>query len=167
MTPREQQTTKRVTRHRVDWRPFNRTTLSNNNGKSSSNNTPLTGHTGIWYSPTELGVPHGFPHIYAGQYIATPYSATPAGQSLYNGHIPYPTSNPAVAPSRADNPYSGSSSTGQGGMMPGVTGHSQPQQNGSSGSGSAAPACVYLCNRELWVKFYQHTTEMIITKQGR
>ncbi|CAG2206319.1 TBR1 [Mytilus edulis] len=27
--------------------------------------------------------------------------------------------------------------------------------------------CVYLCNRELWVKFHQHTTEMIITKQGR
>ena len=27
--------------------------------------------------------------------------------------------------------------------------------------------CVYLCNRELWMKFHQHTTEMIITKQGR
>lgn len=27
--------------------------------------------------------------------------------------------------------------------------------------------CVYLCNRELWLKFHQHTTEMIITKQGR
>lgn len=27
--------------------------------------------------------------------------------------------------------------------------------------------CVYLCNRELWVKFHQHMTEMIITKQGR
>ncbi|XP_062576802.1 T-box protein 1-like isoform X2 [Saccostrea cucullata] len=27
--------------------------------------------------------------------------------------------------------------------------------------------CIYLCNRELWIKFHQHTTEMIITKQGR
>ncbi|XP_021355486.1 T-box brain protein 1-like [Mizuhopecten yessoensis] len=26
---------------------------------------------------------------------------------------------------------------------------------------------VYLCNRELWTKFHAHTTEMIITKQGR
>ncbi|XP_060085944.1 T-box protein H15-like [Ylistrum balloti] len=28
-------------------------------------------------------------------------------------------------------------------------------------------ACVYLCNRDLWSKFHAHTTEMIITKQGR
>ena len=28
-------------------------------------------------------------------------------------------------------------------------------------------ACVYLCNRELWVKFHANTCEMIITKQGR
>lgn len=28
-------------------------------------------------------------------------------------------------------------------------------------------ACVNLRNRELWLKFYEHTTEMIITKQGR
>lgn len=28
-------------------------------------------------------------------------------------------------------------------------------------------ACVFLCNRQLWVKFHAHTTEMIITKQGR
>lgn len=27
--------------------------------------------------------------------------------------------------------------------------------------------CVNLRNRELWLKFYEHTTEMIITKQGR
>ena len=27
--------------------------------------------------------------------------------------------------------------------------------------------CIYLCNRELWSKFHQHTCEMIITKQGR
>lgn len=28
-------------------------------------------------------------------------------------------------------------------------------------------AAVFLCNRELWTKFHQHQTEMIITKQGR
>eukprot|EP00057_Strongylocentrotus_purpuratus_P033392 XP_791266.1 PREDICTED: optomotor-blind protein [Strongylocentrotus purpuratus] len=28
-------------------------------------------------------------------------------------------------------------------------------------------ASVYLCNRDLWRKFHQHKTEMIITKQGR
>ena len=28
-------------------------------------------------------------------------------------------------------------------------------------------ACVYLCNSDLWSKFNSHTTEMIITKQGR
>ncbi|XP_051992377.1 eomesodermin-like [Xyrauchen texanus] len=35
------------------------------------------------------------------------------------------------------------------------------------GSGSAARAQVYLCNRPLWLKFHRHQTEMIITKQGR
>lgn len=28
-------------------------------------------------------------------------------------------------------------------------------------------AAVFLCNRELWTRFHQHTTEMIVTKQGR
>lgn len=32
---------------------------------------------------------------------------------------------------------------------------------------SAGKACVYLCNRDLWVKFHSHVCEMIITKQGR
>ncbi len=32
---------------------------------------------------------------------------------------------------------------------------------------SPSKASVYLCNREIWVKFHAHTTEMIITKQGR
>ncbi|XP_067667341.1 T-box brain protein 1-like [Haliotis asinina] len=34
------------------------------------------------------------------------------------------------------------------------------------GAQSGKP-CVYLCNREMWLKFNAHTTEMIITKQGR
>ena len=125
------------------------------------------GINGDMVQTTVLGDPNGYPHIYAGQYAASPYSTTQAAQSLYNGQMPYPASTPTVVSSRADNPYTSSSATAQGGMMPGVTAHSQPQQNGNFGSGSAAPACVYLCNRELWVKFYQHTTEMIITKQGR
>lgn len=35
------------------------------------------------------------------------------------------------------------------------------------GETSGGKACIYLCNRELWLKFHTHTTEMIITKQGR
>lgn len=31
----------------------------------------------------------------------------------------------------------------------------------------ASKAAVFLCNRELWAKFHTHTTEMIVTKQGR
>lgn len=41
------------------------------------------------------------------------------------------------------------------------------QQNLPSPVPSPGKACVYLCNRDLWVKFHSHTTEMIITKQGR
>lgn len=32
---------------------------------------------------------------------------------------------------------------------------------------SPGKAGVFLCNRELWSKFHAHTTEMIVTKQGR
>jgi len=31
----------------------------------------------------------------------------------------------------------------------------------------SSKAAVFLCNRELWSKFHAHTTEMIVTKQGR
>lgn len=41
---------------------------------------------------------------------------------------------------------------------PQPTAQTVPQQNKAS---------VYLCNRQLWLRFHQHTTEMIITKQGR
>ncbi|XP_077990589.1 uncharacterized protein LOC144444913 [Glandiceps talaboti] len=41
-------------------------------------------------------------------------------------------------------------------------GSSSPPNNMFKGK-----ACVYLCNRDLWLKFHQHNTEMIITKQGR
>ena len=37
----------------------------------------------------------------------------------------------------------------------------------SATTAAAGKASVYLCNRDLWVKFHAHTTEMIITKQGR
>ena len=94
--------------------------------------------------PTVLGDPHGYPHIYAGQYAASPYSTTPAAQSLYNGQMPYPTSTPTVVSSKADNPYSGSSPTAQGGMMPGVTAHSQPQQNGIPARGPRPCVCLPL-----------------------
>ena len=111
-------------------------------------------------------VTQGYPsHVYPGQYGTSPYGTAPTGQNVYSSHMQYPTATPTIA-SSGTVPYSASSPTSHGEMMPGGPGntaHSQPQQNGSS----PAPACVYLCNRELWVKFYQHTTEMIITKQGR
>ncbi|NP_001158462.1 T-brain homeobox protein [Saccoglossus kowalevskii] len=48
-------------------------------------------------------------------------------------------------------------------------GSSQCYQSSTSNSmaNSYNKACVYLCNRDLWLKFHQHNTEMIITKQGR
>ena len=38
---------------------------------------------------------------------------------------------------------------------------------GGPGGGPGGKACVYLCNRDLWMKFHSHICEMIITKQGR
>jgi hypothetical protein len=38
---------------------------------------------------------------------------------------------------------------------------------GSRYSPTNRGASVYLCNRDLWTRFHAHTTEMIITKQGR
>ncbi|KAH3713117.1 hypothetical protein DPMN_072883 [Dreissena polymorpha] len=42
-----------------------------------------------------------------------------------------------------------------------------PGMPGGMGFYPQGSVCVYLCNRELWAKFHQHTCEMIITKQGR
>ncbi|XP_061181112.1 uncharacterized protein LOC133189726 [Saccostrea echinata] len=42
-----------------------------------------------------------------------------------------------------------------------------PMQSTASIPSNSFNPCIYLCNRELWIKFHQHTTEMIITKQGR
>ena len=39
--------------------------------------------------------------------------------------------------------------------------------DGGYGGGPGGKACVYLCNRDLWMKFHSHICEMIITKQGR
>ena len=54
--------------------------------------------------------------------------------------------------------YSGSSAP----VPPGFSHLDEPQTPPSPNKAS-----VYLCNRELWAKFHSHTTEMIITKQGR
>ena len=61
------------------------------------------------------------------------------------------------------------------GQMSPAIGHSPPglmsmgcmQPGAGTGFYPHGSICVYLCNRELWSKFYQHTCEMIITKQGR
>ncbi|KAJ8322221.1 hypothetical protein KUTeg_000692 [Tegillarca granosa] len=49
-----------------------------------------------------------------------------------------------------------------------------PAQHSIDGSSSSqavrsqnSRASIYLCNRDLWSRFHSHTTEMIITKQGR
>ncbi|XP_033727033.1 eomesodermin-like [Pecten maximus] len=54
-------------------------------------------------------------------------------------------------------------------MAPGgQTGESlSPQAQSRYQSPDGQEACVNLCNRDLWAKFHAHTTEMIITKQGR
>ena len=39
--------------------------------------------------------------------------------------------------------------------------------NTNYSSSQMSKASVYLCNRDLWTRFHAHTTEMIITKQGR
>ncbi|CAH1774926.1 unnamed protein product, partial [Owenia fusiformis] len=38
---------------------------------------------------------------------------------------------------------------------------------GIANASSTGTAKIHLCNQELWQRFHQHTTEMIITKQGR
>lgn len=61
------------------------------------------------------------------------------------------------------------------GQMSPALGHSPPglmsmgcmQPGPGAGFYPHGSICVYLCNRDLWAKFYQHTCEMIITKQGR
>ncbi|KAK3087238.1 hypothetical protein FSP39_003446 [Pinctada imbricata] len=40
-------------------------------------------------------------------------------------------------------------------------------QSNGQGRFQQNKACIQLCNAELWARFHQHTTEMIITKQGR
>ena len=71
-------------------------------------------------------------------------------------------------------PYSGSHHS-MGAM--GVYGGGQPEPQVTIGGLSPTAvaqfpsrpgkACVYLCNRDLWLRFHSHTCEMIITKQGR
>lgn len=94
----------------------------------------------------------------------------------YGGGALYPTSlhrqNPAYPI------FSDSFNVGQmyyhGQMSPAI-GHSPPglmpmgcmQPGAGAGFYPHGSICVYLCNRDLWSKFYQHTCEMIITKQGR
>ncbi|XP_069106859.1 uncharacterized protein [Argopecten irradians] len=55
------------------------------------------------------------------------------------------------------------------GASPGIamTPGGQSGENLSPQAHDGQEACVNLCNRELWTKFHAHTTEMIITKQGR
>ena len=57
----------------------------------------------------------------------------------------------------------------QGQQMPLNNGSCMSPQGQENGQSRFQPnkACIHLCNSELWSRFHQHTTEMIITKQGR
>ena len=91
-------------------------------------------------------------------------------QSYYNpsshsAQYPVPTTNAFDRPS-ADpygTPVIGSYD------RPSTSHDDSPLYGDGSGDGPAESgrACVFLCNREMWIKFHEHTTEMIITKQGR
>lgn len=79
-------------------------------------------------------------HYYSS--VGYPQSSQPQHQPVSSPvHLPSPSTEPAIAPLQ----------TSAAAPVP---------------SSSFSP-CIYLCNRDLWVKFHQHTTEMIITKQGR
>lgn len=115
----------------------------------------------------------------AAQYASIQNFATVAGEypkPLYGNNAAYP------APFHRQNPayqmYSDAFNASQmyyrGHMSPAI-GHSPPglmpigcvRPNSASGFYPHGSICVYLCNRDLWAKFHQHTCEMIITKQGR
>jgi hypothetical protein len=115
----------------------------------------------------------------AAQYASIPNFHTGNGEyakSVYGNNVTYPT------PFHRQNPayqmYSDAFNVGQmyyHGQMSSAIGHSPPglmplgcvQPSPAAGFYPHGSICVYLCNRDLWTKFHQHTCEMIITKQGR
>ena len=81
-------------------------------------------------------------------------------QDIKNEYLP-----PSADPHHADMPHHEDLASHQ-------DQYGQPDGGMSAGPNMLPPphackAAVYLCNRELWTKFHQHQTEMIITKQGR
>lgn len=76
------------------------------------------------------------------------FSPSAAGRSHFNPAYQLGQSPGCIYP-----PYTGSGSALSNMALP------------SAGPGMRAQ--VYLCNRQLWLKFHRHQTEMIITKQGR
>ena len=86
-------------------------------------------------------------------------------QTYYN---PHSTSYPGPAPEVYDRPTTdlyGPSSAYDG--PPAASHGGSPLYGSGERSAGSGRACVFLCNRDMWVKFHEHTTEMIITKQGR
>lgn len=73
------------------------------------------------------------------------------------GQIPYQINSEHFQPNGYPNPTTAYHQSSQGPTH--VSGYDTQANTGK--------ACVYLCNRDLWLKFHTHTTEMIITKQGR
>ena len=115
----------------------------------------------------------------AAQYASIPNFSTGNGEytkSVYGNNVSYPT--PFHRQSPAYQMYSDAFNVGpmyyHGQMSPAI-GHSAPglmplgcvPPNPATSFYPHGSICVYLCNRDLWAKFHQHTCEMIITKQGR
>ncbi|XP_052761708.1 eomesodermin homolog [Mya arenaria] len=102
------------------------------------------------------------------------------GKSAFTGGgALYPSTFQRQNPAYSMPMYTDSFGMGQhyyhGGQMSPALGHSPPglmpmgcvQPGPGAGFYPHNSVCVYLCNRDLWSKFHQHTCEMIITKQGR
>ncbi|XP_045182257.2 T-box transcription factor T-like [Mercenaria mercenaria] len=85
-------------------------------------------------------------------YSYPPYGSYSAGHSVQKPRdAPYGYAIPPPLPTAAQQQHGW-----------GAYGHQDPAQSSPTGK-----AGVFLCNRELWSKFHNHITEMIVTKQGR
>ena len=100
----------------------------------------------------------------AGQMLSAPQMYSSQAEHLPSG---YAAQHQYGAPSTLQMPPSGAPPPAIGAP---TLSPSQPLVDNSSGPGYSSNghgAAVYLCNRDLWTRFHTHTTEMIITKQGR
>nr|BAB19985.1 Pf-TBRAIN [Ptychodera flava] len=94
-----------------------------------------------------------------------------SGATYLHNKLPAPNISllNASSPTEFQSQYINMDTAGYGNQQATFT-HGSPTFNGlrqPNTAGFKGKACVYLCNRDLWLKFHQQNTEMIITKQGR